>query len=238
MQALAKHVGLRRFALLGGSGGGPYALACARVMPPGMLSAVGILSGAPPWWAGAKEMPFGAKLASVLANYWPSGLAGMTGGLVGLFKLMLTNEAGKKAMQMKLEQLSTQMRKEKGIAEEAKKEVSFTPERVERTMRVWFEGFAQGPDAFVQEAQLLTAGDWGFRFEDVKYDPIKMWHGTKDRNSPISMIRYMAGQLPHGALRELEGESHFSVSTHIEEILSDFIDDKTLAGLGKRDVKR
>lgn len=48
VRALADHLGLERFAILGGSGGGPYAVACAKDIP-GRLSAVDLLASAGPW---------------------------------------------------------------------------------------------------------------------------------------------------------------------------------------------
>ncbi|CAK9781875.1 alpha/beta-hydrolase [Cutaneotrichosporon oleaginosum] len=47
---LLDHLGIARTALLGGSGGGPYALACAGER----VAALGVLAGAAPWTAGVK----------------------------------------------------------------------------------------------------------------------------------------------------------------------------------------
>jgi pimeloyl-ACP methyl ester carboxylesterase len=52
IRALAAHLGIDRFAVLGGSGGAPYALACAHALPADMISAVGLLAPAAPWIEG------------------------------------------------------------------------------------------------------------------------------------------------------------------------------------------
>lgn len=52
VKALAAHLGITRFAILGGSGGAPYALACARALPADMVSAVGLYAAAAPWSVG------------------------------------------------------------------------------------------------------------------------------------------------------------------------------------------
>lgn len=52
VRALAAHLGIARFAILGGSGGAPYALACARALPADMVSAVGLYAAAAPWREG------------------------------------------------------------------------------------------------------------------------------------------------------------------------------------------
>ena len=245
-----EHVGVSKFAILGGSGGGPYALACARVMSPRSLEAVGVLAGAPPWWApgGRRQMLMRARVAAWLARWWPGGLEWFAGKGVGAFRWLIESEEGRKVMQAVLGRMKREMEKgrmkeggagEKGtLAEEpARKDAAVSTERMQRTMEILLEGFTQGPGAFVHEARLLTAQDWGFRFEDVTYNPIKLWHGTDDRNAPISMIRYMADRLPYGILREMEGESHFTVAKRTEEVLLDLIPDNTLAKSSRGDLK-
>ena len=46
---LANHLELGKFGLLGVSGGGPYAIVCAREIPPEKLGVVGLLAPATPW---------------------------------------------------------------------------------------------------------------------------------------------------------------------------------------------
>lgn len=50
VQYLVSHLGLSHLAVMGGSGGGPYGIACALYLP--QLSGVGVFAGAPPWSAG------------------------------------------------------------------------------------------------------------------------------------------------------------------------------------------
>jgi hypothetical protein len=74
----------------------------------------------------------------------------------------------------------------------------------------------------VHEAQLLTSDDWGFKFEDVNYNKIQVWHGTHDVNAPIRMIRYMVDRLPHAVLAESDG-THFTMRLHLEKVLSELV---------------
>ena len=106
---------------------------------------------------------------------------------------------------------------------EKKDEIELTPlERREKTMRVLFEGFAQGPDGAVQETQLLTT-NWGFSFEDVDYDKIVIWHGAKDANSPIRYMRYMAEHLPHAELREFPDDDHYNIVKRFGDFLDEVV---------------
>ena len=215
VQDLTHHLGLSRFAILGGSGGGPYALACAQQLPREKLSAVGLMAPAGPWGSGTQDVPMSSWLTSVAATHTPSALRLATDGLVWLARKAVATSAVARRIDAWLKTLEQ---------EDNGKEESPIEERRERLLRVAFEGFAQGSQAMVQEAQLLT-GDWGFRLEDVKYDRILLWHGTLDQQSPIRMVRYMAERLPHGVLREFDGVDHFKMGKHLEEILRELIPD-------------
>lgn len=72
---------------------------------------------------------------------------------------------------------------------------------------------------FVHEAQLPSSQYRGFRFEDIDYDTIQLWHGTQDKNAPVRMVRYMAERLPHSVLREFEDDGRFTIGNRLEEIL-------------------
>jgi pimeloyl-ACP methyl ester carboxylesterase len=102
-----------------------------------------------------------------------------------------------------------------------------TKQRREQVLAMAFEAFAQGSVATVQEASLLSH-DWGFRLEDVAYDKVQIWHGGKDANVPIEMIRNMAERLPHADLRVYEGETHYTLSRHIDEIFSELVPESML----------
>ncbi|KAK8109640.1 hypothetical protein PG999_007777 [Apiospora kogelbergensis] len=52
---------------------------------------------------------------------------------------------------------------------------------------------------------------------------IQIWHGVRDINSPIAMVRYMAHRLPHCDLHELESENHFTILKHLEMMLSKLV---------------
>ena len=145
VQALAHHLRLSRFAVLGGSGGGPYALACAHALPPEMLSAVGIMAGAPPWQAGTQGVPMSARAVSSAAKYWPAGLKGLTEVLVGTLRMGLVTRPATRWIDNWLDKV-----------EQEKDRSSKVEEQRKRLLRMIFEGFAQGAESFVHEAQLLT----------------------------------------------------------------------------------
>jgi pimeloyl-ACP methyl ester carboxylesterase len=226
-----------RFAVLGGSGGGPYALACAQALPHTQMSAVGVMAGAPPWEAGTKEVLWSSWLTAMAASYAPGALRVVMDGVVRGSRWAVEADWVRWRIERWLEGLEkeederrkkrsgwTEERERKRSTEKDEKRSLATENRCERLLPLLFEPFAQGAAASVQEAQLLTQS-WGFRFKDVQYDRIQMWHGTRDVNAPIGMIRWMAAQLPHCELHEFE-HTHFTLVDELERILAQLVPDE------------
>ncbi|KZO97530.1 alpha/beta-hydrolase [Calocera viscosa TUFC12733] len=233
--AFADHAGLGRFAVLGGSGGGPYAVACAASLPRDRLAAAGVMAGGPPWVAGAHYMYPSARALRWFARYFPSLLRVSTDGLVGSVKWVSGTKLGQRWTDDLLERLRREARaaeKEGGSGSPEKeaaagKDGRTAKERREMLLRELFEPFAQGSRGFVQETRLLTK-DWGFAFEDVTY-PVKLWHGRQDKNAPIEMIRYMTERMPNCTLREYD-TGHFDMGPLLREILEELVTEETRRG--------
>lgn len=211
VQALAGHLGLRRFAVLGGSGGGPYALACAYRLPHQMLSAVGIFGGAGPWEAGARHMSLAYRASALAAHHWPSGYGGLLNLLLWMLRRALSSPVGTQMIDQWLNERS-------GKLESAEK----IHQRREVLARQVLEGFRQGTKPAVHDARLLTSS-WGIKLEDVTYDRVQIWHGSKDVNAPVQMIRYLAEHLPHCTLTEFEDDTHFTLHRHLDTIVSELV---------------
>ncbi|KAJ5532783.1 hypothetical protein N7494_009335 [Penicillium frequentans] len=223
VEALVSHLGLSRFAILGCSGGGPYAIACAYLLSAHMLSAVGVMAGAPPWVAGIKDVTVSRKLLSCAATYCPRTLEMVLNPLCVAFRWIL--ESG--PVTKWLDNWIDGMKREKRAngQQDAKDESLSTEEARKRMLSTSFEAFAQGSGAAVQEARLLSQ-DWGFRFQDLSYSGIRIWHGTKDVNASIEMVRYMVKRLPRPVFHELE-EDHYTMGHHLEAAIVDLIGNKT-----------
>lgn len=97
-------------------------------------------------------------------------------------------------------------------------------ERREALLRhyVW-EAFRQGPAGTVRDSQLLTWEGMGFPIEDVAYDRIHIWHGEKDWQAPIRMIRFLAERLPHCELHEIEGANHYAMGLQVESAVETLV---------------
>ncbi|KAH7141334.1 Alpha/Beta hydrolase protein [Dactylonectria estremocensis] len=232
VRAFAEGMRLRRFAVLGLSGGGPFALACARALPRDMLAGVGLFASGPPWAAGAHHMSLFRRATSAAANYWPTGLRVLMDAAVGTAQwLAATGPVARRidGWLMTMREVAKHIEvassgdKKKPLEEEEEEERTI-PEVREELLRVLFdEPFAQGAAAAVHEAKLLSSQDWGFALEDVDYDTVRLWHGAKDTNAPAVMIRYLADKLPHAVLREFEGDTHYTMFKHLEGALAELI---------------
>ncbi len=68
---LAQHLGLKKYGVLGMSGGGPYALACAYRIPVETLSGCVVVSGTPPYYQNQDGLRQGEKTLLYLARSLP-----------------------------------------------------------------------------------------------------------------------------------------------------------------------
>lgn len=219
VKTFTDHMGFKRVAIMGGSGGGPYALACSYGLPKEMMSGVGLFASGGPYDKSWEGIPMKSRLGRLAAIYTP-GLLGIAGSaIVGTAKWALRGPLSK--------WFDASMEKERHASGHTS--VMTAEEEREMSIRTMFEGFAQGPDAFVEEALALSARPWGFELEDVKF-PVQIWHGEKDANAPIVWIRNMAQRIPNSRLTTYPGEAHYTMVKHLESILTELVPDSTGGG--------
>ncbi|KAJ9483734.1 hypothetical protein VN97_g9659 [Penicillium thymicola] len=210
VQALAHHLRLSRFANMGGSGGGPYALACAQVLPQDMMSTVGVLAGAGTWRAGAHHMPWIYRALMLAAEHWPAGLRGLLTFVVWMLRTGLNT------------QLATR-RVNDYLAKDQDQHDESVEERRAQLLRISFEPFAQGAGPAAYEAKLLSQ-DWGIEFGDITYNNLHISHAEKYWNSPLPMTEYYVKLLSNNPFSKVfEGDTHFTIHKHLDEILSELI---------------
>ncbi|KAK6507979.1 hypothetical protein TWF481_006399 [Arthrobotrys musiformis] len=225
--AFAKGKGIERFSIMGASGGGPYAVACARFLPPEMMAGVCVFAGGPPWKAGRKYMQWWARLPEWLARVSPTTFRVLANGMAGIVNWVLRTQWVTK----KFDALLENERKKKAERETPAPEDELgylrddeltTDQRRERLLAlVWNESFRQGTQGFIHEIKLLTGLSWGFEFEDVQY-PVRIYHGKRDINAPIEMIRWMAERLPNSTLTEFD-DTHFTMGARFRQAIEEVV---------------
>lgn len=202
---LADHLSLKRFAVLGVSGGAPYALACAASIPE-RLTTCSLVCGMAPLDMGMDGMSANNRLIFSLARRCP-----------WLLKALLWVSLGR---------VSQDEAKFKALLEKSFKRLPESdrlailnldlPYHLAATAKA---GFSQGMKAAVLEGRLY-ANTWGFRLEDIAFHPIYLWHGEKDVNVPVGMARSVASRLTHCQATFYPDENHLSLPLHhAKEIL-------------------
>ena len=205
---LAKHLKLSQYRVLGISGGSPYALACAKVLPKEELLGVGITMGVAPWDMGTKGMQLGQRILLNILSWSP-----------GLSRILLDSMVGKVARDPNPQVLADLLTNSVKDIKPSDRPYFEGKDRIKFVVASLRESYIQGAKGNAKDGQLITSS-WGFDLKDVAFKNIRMWYGTDDENTPIWMGREMAKILPQAELKEYEGESHFTIMVnHLEEIL-------------------
>lgn len=201
---LAAALGLDTFAVLGSSGGAPYAAACGAQIP-NRVRVVGLLGGVAPADAPGTlaSMSGPMRVMFRLARFAPPMLR-------GLFRLNLRAmcRGGPRASQRMAD-----------WAPEPDRSLLQRAEVRDGFMACFEEACRQGPRGPVVDVGLI-ARPWGFDLSAVKV-PTLLWHGQRDRNVPVAHGRYLAGAIPNCRATFYADDAHLSVPlNHQEEILS------------------
>jgi len=196
---LADGLKLDRFAVLGISGGGPYAAACVYKIPE-RLTKTAIVSG-----MGPADAP-----GSTEGTAWTfPGKNSLMRRLI----LALTAMGIKK----KPERIESQMIE--GLKGPDKILFLENPTLAKRITESWQAALQSGITGTNHEAVLYKC-PWEFQLQDIKAE-VYLWHGDKDDNVPISVGRYLADNVPHCHANFIENEGHFSLAYHnMEKILN------------------
>jgi pimeloyl-ACP methyl ester carboxylesterase len=179
---IADHLGVGRFGVFGGSGGGPRALACAAVLPDRVLAVASISSPAP--WPAA-----GLDYFAGMSDGAAKELRAATQGRAELETVLAANEFDPTSFIPADEAaLAGDWSWFNGIVQAAT---------------------ANGLDGMVED-DLGAMAPWGFDLAQVRA-PTLIVHGTGDRMVPSSHGEWLAAHLPTAELRLEPGEGHISV---------------------------
>lgn len=202
--ALADVLGIDRFATVGYSAGGPFALACAagcgtRVTGTALMAGAGPIDDRP----GAKE-----------------GLAKSDLELLDLIE----HRPGRAATMLRIQRLATKL-----VPSMATKQVG---EELTEPDRAWLadrpagdamgffvEAMRQGPHGVMDEYR-LWAGPWHLQWSAVT-TPVEIFQGEDDGMVPVHHAEDIASRLPEGIARihRLPGVGHLSIQDHVGDVL-------------------
>ncbi len=201
---LARWLGIECFAVLGMSGGGPYALACGWRYPERLdgLVLVGCLGPVYEDWA-RTSMYWPGRLGFGLGQRAPWLLPVVYGGLTA------------KVLRHYPESLQALLTLARPAADQ---KVFERPEFRRPLLASLRESLCQGPRAALQEF-VLYSHPWGFPLEEVRI-AVDLWQGTADGVVPVVHAEYLTKVLPNARPRFIPEEAHFSLPVnYMEEIL-------------------
>ncbi|PZR74232.1 MAG: hypothetical protein DLM73_08480 [Chthoniobacterales bacterium] len=208
LERLAAHLEIRRFRILGISGGAPYAFASAWAMPE-RVEAIAVVSGAPPiaeltdW---SDLFPLHQKLLT-LRETRPRLLR-------ALFHIARPFASIKPPLRLRPLLLKILQPCDANVLRDSR---SFDAcfESARQAWRASVEGVMADAEIYAQP--------WGFPLEEVRVS-VRLWHGKKDRTFSFRLAEQIAARLPNCEFHLVENAGHFSLPIRqMREILSDLI---------------
>ncbi len=195
LRQLADHLGHGRFAVLGISCGGAYALNCAAALP-NRVHHVGLLAGMGPMDVPAirrSQLPV-LRLMFRLARWHPLAAAPLLSLDYSLFR-----HAPERATKM----LS-------GLLSKPDQQLlTSKPELRDAFMASLVEAYQPGLRGILREAHLI-ASPRPFDLSQVAA-PVEVYQGDFDRHVPPEMGRYIASHVRDGRFHHLPDEGHLSI---------------------------
>lgn len=205
---LADALGLATFAVLGVSGGSPYAAACAARIPY-RLTRVGIVAGISPLSAPEATLsmlPLG-RLGLRLAGGSP-----LLGRIFYAGFCRLIHRDPRRFLEQMAESLPEIDRQVLARSEVQRVLVASAQAAV-----------ADGSRGGARELALYSR-PWGFLLQEIPLEVI-LWHGGLDNTIPPAMGRFLAGSIPRCRPLFFPDEGHYSLPIdHMEEILGALVE--------------
>jgi pimeloyl-ACP methyl ester carboxylesterase len=182
---LADNLNIGQFAVIGTSGGGPHAQACAARMPERVTSAT-IISG-----AGSREAVLdrrtGLRRLGAKIGLWIAPLLGW------LFAMWVAFWAPRLRPWMVPRSIDRRVMQRPGVRESFAAEVK--------------EALRQGGKAMAQDLALLSR-PWRFTPAEVGATRVFLWHGDADTIVPVAIGRYDARTIPGCEATFVPGGGH------------------------------
>jgi pimeloyl-ACP methyl ester carboxylesterase len=192
---LADSLGIRRFAVMGWSAGGPYAAVCAAKLE-GRVTAAALLSSSVPLdrYGTSRGLTFDDRVLLYLTRHAPA-LASV------IMKVSIVNASNTRLLRVVMR--------------------SFPP--VDRTVLTEFgppelalsflrESLRQGTEGPIQDYRIF--GDpWGFELEEIRV-PVQIWEGSDDTTGPPGYRAFLQHHIPNATVTVVPGEGHLSLLPH------------------------
>ena len=204
--AIADHFGYDTFSVLGRSGGGPHALACAALLPDRVVRTAVLVSVAPP---NAPGLDWYEGMTPTNADEYRTSDTDID---------LLTKQLQERAEQVARDPLSLlqflnhQMTEsDRYILEDVAIRRLFTDS--------YREALRDGrPDGWLDDVLALRR-PWGFSLGAIRR-PVALWHGAEDTFAPWTHTRWLGERIPEAQVFIESGVAHFGAVDVLPSFLS------------------
>ena len=193
IDAIADELGFDRFAVVGGSGGAPHALACGALLQDRVLRVGALVTPAP---SDTDDFDFYEGLAELNVKEFGAALEGREA--IDAFLQPYAEELGHEPEKV-VEQIAAEL-------PEVDKAILARPEFRAIMVESFVEAIRQGVRGWADDDLAFTKS-WGFELEDVAAD-VRVWQGELDVLAPRAHGEYVASRLPNARFELLEGGGH------------------------------
>ncbi|MET8261938.1 alpha/beta hydrolase [Micromonospora sp. NPDC005205] len=203
--AIADDLGIARFAVVGRSGGGPHALACAALLP-GRVTRAAVLVGLVP--AGAPDLDWYAGMAD--SNLAKHGQADEDLAELTLNLKVRADEARRDPMTL-LDFLRPQLPDE---------DIRVVDDVAIRRLltNMYSEALRHGPEGWIDDVLAIRRG-WGFDLSAIRAE-VRLWHGELDSFSPVEHSHWLASRIPRAEVQVQPGAAHFGAVEILPQTLT------------------
>ncbi|MFJ3668854.1 alpha/beta fold hydrolase [Streptomyces sp. NPDC090106] len=209
VEAIAKALDLDEFSVVGRSGGGPHALACAARLP-GMVRSAGVLVSLAPWDAEGLDW-FEGMTPSNIREY-----SNARDHPEELQSTLVRNADAMRADPMSLlADLDSEMSEfDRPVMADA---------GIRRMLHRNFEGAIENTkdgtaDGWIDDAVALSS-EWGFDPQEITV-PTLLWHGEKDEFSPVEHFNWLSRRIKHATVVLQPSAAHFAAVPVLPQVLA------------------
>ena len=208
--ALADGLGFQSFGVIGISGGGPFAQACAYAIPERLDFVLDIAGSAPIWTETAvrNQLSPWDRLFSTMGKYLPA-------------TFMQPPFAFINYRTRKMTQGSDFVKLFGSGFSEVDKQMALEGENGRLLIRDVQVSFLQGTRAIAEET-MLNYKPWGFSLNEITI-PVHLFHGTEDKLVPFSFGEFKAKHIPNATFTPLPGRGHFYMLLDPAELFEKYL---------------
>jgi len=206
VKAIAEHFGIKKFSVVGRSGGGPHALACAAILRDRVICAAAIGSLAP-CDAEGLDWKFGMAISN--AEAYRKAEEDDLGALIAMLKEQADRVRDNSEGLIKLLWPELVGHDKEVIGSRALRRI---------ISQVHADALRESADGWIDDVVALSR-PWNFKLSEITV-PVKLWTGSDDKFSPASHTYWLAERISRPHLEIGKGAAHFGAVAVLPKILA------------------